>query len=258
MDNKEPKPDLDSASAFLREQYESVDRETKEKRPKEWMTWLMHYDMWIDLIGAALRDTKSNKPPSSIMVIRLMELQKHLLWLHTCALSGSYFSIFRELRYILESFLQAFFIDRQLPDSDLEQKAALLQQIENKIYGTTLIRKLVLKESKNIADLYSHLSKYVHSTTVEMIPSEREEAGTRVVFTFDGELFDRCMDFSNSVMDVVFLLSLYRFPGVVSKVKEDRITIGWMMGLDYRLSLKFLSSLESATKNEGNKQKNDA
>ena len=93
-----------------------------------------------------------------------------LLLLHELLVIGYYHSTIRELRYLLESALQSYYLDFNT-DYSFDKK------IENarRFYGIkNLVNKMELENDvkDKIKQIYSTLSDYVHPSTEEILSSD--------------------------------------------------------------------------------------
>jgi len=145
----------------------------KVKKDEISSIWLDHINrIWFTLIPALIRLHKNKDCYywilNSIFFIRLFGMFKHLYWLQFCAWSGAYHALMRELRFTLESCIQAYYIEKEHPDAKLDCKFEILKEIKNqRLIGAKLIGTTDLKHKNEIKNIYSSLSKYVHSTPVE-------------------------------------------------------------------------------------------
>jgi len=111
-----------------------------------------------------------NRREDLLIALRLTEGINIFNWIEICLIYGSYFTVFRELRFLLESVCQAFHIDINHPKASLETKLEILKAVSNiRIsHGNRLIEKIPeLKEKEKIKKLYSNLSGYVHPSFKE-------------------------------------------------------------------------------------------
>lgn len=123
--------------------------------------------MYLELIGPFYLDYAE---ANILLAFRYIELQKHLQILNFNILSGSYHQSIRELRFILETFIQTYYIDKNHPNSSINCKLEILKEIDLLI-GSRLIDKTDLGKYKNdIKKLYSDLSKHVHSSFEKLNP----------------------------------------------------------------------------------------
>jgi hypothetical protein len=100
-----------------------------------------------------------------------------------CGLSGSYHSAIRELRYALDSISQAYYLDFEHPYADIACKLEIIKKIDKELFGSRFIDRLELQGKREMKQLYSELSKYMHSTYKEPRPTiEKGKIFDRVTF----------------------------------------------------------------------------
>jgi len=228
--------------AFLKDELERVGEETRDKVGDKYYTWSGHYNNWINITQPLLQEVSEFEKINSLVIFRLIELQKQLLWIRTSVLYGQYHHAIRELRYVLDSMFQAFYLDKEYPDDDIYYKLEIIKK-KDRLYGGKLIRKLDLNNKGKLKELYSTLSKYVHSSYEELEPTIKGgKVAFRVTFAFDEDLFNKCADFTNKVMDVIYFVVFNRFPQLCAKVQRDAMTINLLKRFKCELSLKYLES----------------
>jgi len=84
--------------------------------------------------------------------------------------------------------------------------------------------------------LYSTLSKYVHSTYEELEPAVKKgRVDARVLFAFDPELFEKCVELTNRAIDSVFFLALNRVPEFAATIKKQPRMLNWLKELKSEL-----------------------
>jgi len=178
--------------------------------------------IWIDLFEWFDISLNSNQF-GLILFNRMIELQKHLLWICKCVHSGAYHTAIRELRFILESVVQAYYMDKGHPDSNLECKIEIIKEIE-RLVGGTLIDRTDLKNKDKLKKLYQKLCKYIHSSYEEL----QEISHSKITFTYDKELFDKCYTFTNKVMDAIIFVLISFEKGIVRKIQEDEFMMQFL------------------------------
>ncbi len=106
-----------------------------------------------------------------LIAVRLTECMKIFDWILMCLVLGSYRSVYKELRFMLEAMCQAFYIDYNHFSSPLETKFEVLKALGNygNFMGSQLIDKTKLNKSlkKEIKEIYGILSNYVHPSSEE-------------------------------------------------------------------------------------------
>jgi len=218
-----------------------VEKETKQKEEKNrYYLWTEWYSNWIDLFKWVDKLTKEQRY-KSLFLYRFLELNKRLLWICKCVHSGVYHTAIRELRFVFESFIQAYYIDKGHPDSEIECKLEIIKEIDKLIFGSKLIDSTDLENKKKLKKLYSELSKYIHSSYESLkSPIKEGKIDTSIIFTYDKELFDKCYVFSNSVMDAIIFILLSFEKRIIKKIQEDKLMMRFLKETNCELSLKLL------------------
>lgn len=221
-----------------------LEKETKQKtKEDDTFLWLMHYNTLIDVLGSVLNNISENEAGNSMLILRLMELQKTLSWSQICAFSGAYRPLIRELRFIFESFNQAYYLDKEYPELRITEKHLVLSKKEKELFGGRLIDKLDIKNKEQVKKLYSKLSKYSHSSYEELKPSVIDgKVEERILFKFDMELFNICKHLTNQVIDLAFLLTFKKYPQSMEKFISKPYSVYWLKQLESRTILNFLKS----------------
>ncbi len=217
--------------------FEQVKEETKEKvTTVEFQTWIDFYSYWIDL-WKWLNQSLGDEWAKSLLLWRATELNKHLLWLSFSAWVGSYHCVIRESRYIFESILQAYYIDKNYPFFSMQEK---FEKLKEQISVGRLTK--VLPYNEELYEIYQDLCKYVHPSSEEIEPVIKAgKVEPNILFTFDEELFDKCVNFTSEVMDIFFLILLNFHPLIEQKIKEDKLMIEMIESFPSQLSLRYLN-----------------
>lgn len=218
-----------------------IRKESEQEIPEvEYSTWVEHFNNWIDLYKPFMSSLSEFDKDNSLLFLRFFELQKHLFLLHFSVLSGAYHQSIRELRHILESAIQAYYIDREHPEALMECKLEIIKEID-KWVGGRLIDRTDLEHKKELKALYSDLSKYVHSSYEELRPTiEKGEIDYRVTFAFNKELFYKCMEFTNRALDVFFFVMLSLYPQIIPRIREEQLLLRSLIENKCELSVKFI------------------
>lgn len=229
---------------FAKEMLEELEEETREKGGNKYYTWIEHLNNWIDMFPPHLRELSEFETYNSLMIFRLSELQNLIVWIMISVWYGKYHQAVRELRYILDSIGQAYYLDVEHPEASISCKLEIIKEIEKQAFGSKLIDKLELDHKQDLKNLYSALSKYAHSSYQELEPLVKEGKATwRMTFAFDEDQFNRTAEFTNRVMDAVYLIMLRRFPEIARRVKDNAKVMKSMEELGCKLSLSYLSSI---------------
>lgn len=233
----------DEPFKFLLDIYKEVEKETYEKTEKEYFTWTEHYNTWIDIIQPILIKLP---PQNSLLIFRFMEFNKNLLWIQTCVFCGQYYPAIRELRYALESVLKAYYLDKRYPNSEVKFKVEKGDELRNKknrrLIGGTLINELNFdgNHKSKLNGLYHELCKYAHPTKDEFKYALSGEMDLYMTFSFNQTLFNKCVELTNKVTDVIFFVTFCRFPSIIPEIKNDKILKESLKELNCNLSLNFL------------------
>ncbi len=230
-------PDLN----FLKKYFDEVEEETKQKVGIRFLTWSEHYNNWIDFVQPLYKNTSKSEQNNSITIFRFVEMGNIILWVWFSVIWGRYHTAIRELRYLFESFLQAYYLDTEHPISDILCKLEILKEIDRELIGNRLIDRLNLKQKDELKKLYQELSKYIHSSYEELKPVITEgKVASRFTFAFDQDLFDKSEEFTNRVADAVYFLILNGFPQIKDLLRKDEMTLRSLKEFDCNLTLQFL------------------
>lgn len=207
--------------------------------------WSEYESLFFNLAKIVVLQYKDNKSKvvDSLVFVRFQEIQKVTGFFQKLAYIGAYFTLLRELRYVLESILQAHYVEDNYPNISYEGKLAILRERErhNRNVGRKLIADIGLEHDLNseIHPLYKELSDYVHPTRTELIETTKtmESYGARFVRNFfDEDALHLFKKFFTRVTDMVFyfFISDYRelIPEFV-KLKEEIRNKGLRTTLKY-------------------------
>jgi hypothetical protein len=152
---------------FLKDILTDVEKETKHEVKDRLYTWIYQYDNWIDIVIPIIKNISREEQFNSMVIFRLMELQKVLLWLQICASYGAYYQLIRELRYLFESMLKAYYIDKNYPEKTTIEKLEILKGLEEKFYGIKIIKQLDLSnEDKEFLEKNLWKTLYIYSWNI--------------------------------------------------------------------------------------------
>lgn len=223
-----------------------IRKETKQKVGDRITAWVEHYNNWIDLIGPVIIDTAKIESENSMVTLRFIQLNKAIPWLLQNTVDGNYHQVIRELRFILDSMLQASYIDNEHQESDIQCKLEIVKEIERDAFGGRLIDKLSITHKEKIKELYYVLSKYTHSTYKELEPIlRRGKVDLMISPSFDEELFNQCEMLTHNVMDVVYVLLLNRFSQLKNTIKENELLVKSLEDSRCEMTLYYLRSGKS-------------
>lgn len=105
-----------------------------------------------------------------LIAIRLVEAFRIFNWIKICLAYGSYHSVFRELRFMLDGIAQACYIDLNHIDASLTCKLEVYKALGDmkNFIGSSLFEKIKgLRKRQNLIDVYKELSNFVHPSVEE-------------------------------------------------------------------------------------------
>ncbi len=220
----------------------NVEKETNQKEEKNrYYLWTEWYSNWIDLFKWLDELTKERRY-KSLFLYRFLELNRQLLWICKCVHSGAYPTAIRELRFVFESLTQAYYIDKEHPESKMECKLEIIKEIDKFIFGSKLINSTDLENKNKLKKLYSELSKYIHSSYESLkSPIKEGKVDTSIIFTYNKELFGECYIFTNRVMDMVMFILMSFEKRMIKKIQKDKLMVEFLKKTDCELSLNLLN-----------------
>jgi len=168
---------------------------------------------------------------NSVINIRMLEVLRLLIEYRILERTCSYYSICRQLRFMLESMLQAYYVDAEYGELDLQGKISVLKQMkrDGKAIGSKLLnmididKRIKLRSMKKkvsvrarIENLYKDLSNTVHPDYSDFLPFLTESGDhfewiSRYMLVPNPKLSDYCSQKLNQVMDIIYLLIFDNF-----------------------------------------------
>ena len=157
-----------------------------------------------------------------LIAVRLTECMKIFDWILVSLLLGSYRSVNKELRFMLESICQAFYIDYNHISTPLDTKFEILKALGNygNFIGSKLINKTKINDSlkKELKEIYGVLSNYVHPSFEEskLLLKRMEEAKISKsdelsyilhVSKFDESSVKQCLSNCKSVKELILKIN---------------------------------------------------
>lgn len=144
--------------------------------------------------------------------LELVRISSHILFL---AYSGLYRNAFNDIRYALESIVQAFYIDTRHPNVDIDTKIEIMREIEDKreYHAVRLIDELEIDYKNRLKSEYKELSRIIHPSHKQIVTTiinllKREG----IPATVDCEEISRIYDSMRKMYDICFFLLIPYFP----------------------------------------------
>lgn len=219
---------------FLLEKFEGINRETLENDEESFSRTISHMNVYFELMPFLSINTDN----SSLFEFRYLELQKQLPLLHFTITSGLHYQSIRELRYILESFIQAYYLDKNHPKETIDSKLEILK--DNRLFGSRLIDNITdLKYKRELKILYRGLSKHVHSSYEKLMPVfNYDELEHNIQFSFNERMLNESVEFMDRTFDAIFFLVFSYNKELISKDNENLLKTFETEG--YELTSKFI------------------
>jgi hypothetical protein len=140
---------------------------------KDAPTSLIEINNILDEIRSHIRGIKEevfSQRNELLIAIRLVEAFRIYNWIKVCIACGSYQSVFRELRFMLDGIAQACYIDLNHVDASLQTKLEVYKALCDLggFIGSALFDRLTgFTKKQDLKNLYSQLSLYVHPSINE-------------------------------------------------------------------------------------------
>ena len=161
-----------------------------------------------------------SKISSSLIPARVLDSVKTMQLIGFEIHSGAYRSAIRNLRFLLESMILAYYMDKKYPDIDALDKMGL-DEVDRLTRYDLIVVKCGFSEA--VYQLFRDLSQYAHSTKEEreILANQLIDEGTiPVIFRFEEWLFKKCFNLTIDVMDVFVYVVLEIFPEIIDYCKD--------------------------------------
>lgn len=189
--------------------------------------WEEHFKNWVSITQPIIKLVPSSKKLKSLVFLRFFDVCHNVIWVGVCVFFGRYHSAVRELRYVLESMIQAYYVDCEHPEADLACKLEVVKEIDQEAFSCR-VDGMEIPRKQEIKQLYHDLSIYVHSSYEELAPSIKRFSDAsfsrQLLGQFDRNMFNKSVEATNRVMDVVYYVVFKRFPEIIGKVDNAEAT----------------------------------
>lgn len=200
---------------------------------------------FYDLLARNRKEVKN-----SLTFFRVVFFYRELRWIQNCISQNAYHQAIRELRFVLDSIIQAYYIDERHYNLEMPCKLEIVKEIEEwGGFGGRLIDRTALRHKRELKNLYGELSAYVHSSHKELVQSRPKRAKeiASLKFEKDIEMANLCVNFANRTIDAVFFVTLSLFPQIFGPhtraVKIKASFPGSLKELGCRLTLGKLEAI---------------
>lgn len=176
----------------------------KGEESEQWMIRLgLCFIAFLSVSEAAAQKELSTDILNTAVYSRYVELQAAMWWAANGIFSGVYDSAVRDMRYVLESMIEACYIDKSYIGKPFNDRLVALRK--NKLIGGGLIRRCGLPEEieKSAIELYGQLSGFVHPGEGALKPSGHFTDLSRF---FRNNLYSECAVYYDRVQDLILAL----------------------------------------------------
>lgn len=205
-----------------------------------------HANNWIDIVKWI--DSKYSKEEQlNIVSFQFQGLFKEIYWLQFLFHSGNYPVIYRNLRYLLEQFCQAYYVDKKYPNFSLDDQIQKIKEIEDKkIYGWNLVESVLCEifNSNNesiqlkFKPLWDYLNKHVHPSAKQMDMVAKEDFSSFVTDSFNEKLAKNVLGATNEVFDIIDMIILKKYPKIRDLARQYEFINEWEELLPF--TMKFI------------------
>jgi len=194
------------------------------------------YNDWLEIGECFSKAYSQDLPLTSLVAADFISLGKELLWLYRLLHWGNYPLIIRTLRYDWELMFQAYFADiyqpsvagdTDIPGATVDDKVQWLGARGAGLHFNSMIVPILnavlpSSERDHYKRIWRHLNQHVHPTKhlrYRMI----DESALAIRDLFDKEWAEEAIGISCDVLDVIWLMTLNRFPKCVPLLADPRL-----------------------------------
>lgn len=164
------------------------------------------------------------KAKASLLYFRFLQSIMSSQDLRLSIVTGSYKTVAEIIRYHFESLIQAFYVDQNHPNINLECKVAILSEISDKqdYFTNRLINKIKIDSNKTLEKFYSDLNKIVHPShvdlpSIEALLEEIVHPESRI----RSDEFEKVMKITRQMSDCTLYLVFRGFPELKDLANKD-------------------------------------
>ena len=165
-------------------------------------------DIWYHI--SQLNPKLLLKRDELFIAIRLTECMRLFSWIKICLIFGSYQTIFRELRFMIDSMVQAYYIDINHFKASFESKLEVFKALSEyrNFIGSQLIDRTKLGNKEKLKKLYKELSDFVHPSyneCIDMIRTSNNQVNLSelTLNVFNKKLLLKCIAKSKDVCNEI-------------------------------------------------------
>jgi hypothetical protein len=175
--------------------------------------------------SASLNKEFNVKILNSLALTCLMELVRisgHIIFF---SFNGLYRNAFDNIRYAMESIVQAVYIDNRHPKTPLHIRIEILKEVEDKreYHATRLIDELEIHYKNELKREYKQLSRIVHPSHQQIIATldDLKEKRKGIPATIDCNEVTKIYDSMARMHDIFFFLFINHFPEMKETLSKN-------------------------------------
>jgi hypothetical protein len=217
--------------------WKEVEKLTQEKCGKEFRDIVDLYDfsfsVWDSIESLLDDDTFFSKCCNSLAYMRYFELTEIAYQNIFLVNHGLYRNVFDNIRYILESIVQAVYIDSRHPKTRLLTKIEILKEVEDKIeyHAIRLIDELQINHKDLLKKEYKDLSRIIHPSHKQIVCIQKDMNKGKMEFypsRVDCKEIRKICESTRMMYNIFFFLLLPHFPEVIEKLKENNLFLKYV------------------------------
>jgi hypothetical protein len=190
------------------------------------------------ILSLELEDQHEEEVENSYTYFRLRYFYLEFRWILKCISQNAYHQAIREMRFVLDSMVQAYYIDKEHLGTKRSCKLEIVRELDRFRQGQFISQTDLKKEDRSLLKvLYTELCQYVHPSFKEITDLQARSEGElrSLKFEQDPRMKELCSDLLNRTMDAVFYVALSLFPEISRPPKKFA-----KMGASFQRSAKAL------------------
>jgi len=193
-----------------------------------------HGNNWIDM-NSWISSKYEGEEWTQVVFLQFSRLFKEIYWLQFLFHHGNYPMIYRTLRYILELIAQSYYVDSQYPNLSLDEKMEKTEEIEESVYGWSLVKVVLCEVSdsteesirSNFKPLWDYLNKHVHPSAKQIDIVATEDFPSLLTDSFNEKLARDVLRATDEIFDLVNMIVVRKFSRVRELVLQYKFINEW-------------------------------
>jgi hypothetical protein len=193
-----------------------------------------HGNNWIDM-HSWISSKYAGEEGKQVGFFQFLRLFKEIYWLQFLFHHGNYPMIYRTLRYILELIAQSYYVDSQYPNLSLDEKMEKTEEIEESVYGWSLVKVVLCEVSdsteesirSNFKPLWDYLNKHTHPSAKQMDIVATEDFSSLITDSFNKNLATNVLRVTNEIFDLVNMIIVRQFSMAKESILQYKFINEW-------------------------------